>query len=191
MARIEGIGDKQANVFTRFVYAAVRRKLGRVPEPMRITAHQPKLLAGVAAMEMAQEAMRTVDPRRKGAGRDQGRHADRVSVLNRHRFCGRQKGGSFRSQTDGAGGFRKQSGVHRRREVGLALCGGDHRHAGRVGRTTLFAAMQARFDARQLVELTGGDCLGKLPGALQSCFRMPGGRLFPRRVLSAAANALT
>jgi hypothetical protein len=61
MARIEGIGDKQANVFTRTVYAAVRRKIGRVPEPMRITAYQPRLLAALGGMEMAQEAMRTVD----------------------------------------------------------------------------------------------------------------------------------
>jgi hypothetical protein len=62
MARIEGIGDKQANVFTRTVYRAVLRKIGRVPEPIRITAHQPRLLAALSGMEMAQEAMRTVDP---------------------------------------------------------------------------------------------------------------------------------
>jgi hypothetical protein len=62
MARIEGIGDKQANVFTRSIYAAVRHKLGRLPEPIRITAHQPRLLAALSGMEMAQEAMRTVDP---------------------------------------------------------------------------------------------------------------------------------
>jgi len=62
MARIEGIGDRQANVFTRTVYGAVRRKLGSVPEPVRITAHQPRLLAALSGMEMAQEAMRTVDP---------------------------------------------------------------------------------------------------------------------------------
>jgi len=62
MARIEGIGDQQANVFTRTVYGAVRRKIGRVPEPMRITAHQPRLLAALAGMETAQAAMRTVDP---------------------------------------------------------------------------------------------------------------------------------
>lgn len=62
MARIEGISDKQASVFTRTVYGAVRRKIGRVPEPVRITAHQPRLLAAVGGMEMAQEAMRSVDP---------------------------------------------------------------------------------------------------------------------------------
>ena len=62
MGRIEGIRDRQAGVFTRAVYGAVRRKIGRVPEPMRITAHQPRLLAALAGMEMAQETMRSVDP---------------------------------------------------------------------------------------------------------------------------------
>jgi hypothetical protein len=62
MARIEGIGDRQANAFTGFVYQAVKRKLGRVPEPLRIMAHQPRLLAAVSGMEMAQEGMRSVNP---------------------------------------------------------------------------------------------------------------------------------
>jgi hypothetical protein len=102
MARIQGIADKQANVFTRLVYWAVRRKIGRVPEPMRITAHQPRLLAALSGMELAQEAMRTVDPVVKG---DQGGHVNRLPFLNRHRLCGRQKGWGFRSQADGARGF--------------------------------------------------------------------------------------
>ncbi len=62
MARIRGIGDAEGNVFTRFVYSMVRRKIGSIPEPMRITAHQPKLLAALAGMEVAQEGLRTVDP---------------------------------------------------------------------------------------------------------------------------------
>ena len=62
MARIEGINVRHASAFTRFVYRAVRRKIGRVPEPVRITAHQPRLLAALSGMELAQAAMRTVDP---------------------------------------------------------------------------------------------------------------------------------
>jgi hypothetical protein len=62
MARIEGIRDKQANLFTRSVYGATRRKIGRVPESVRITAHQPRLLAALGGMELAQEGMRSVDP---------------------------------------------------------------------------------------------------------------------------------
>ena len=61
MARIAGIDEKRANLFTRLFYALVRRKIGRVPEPLRITAHQPRLLAGLGGMEMAQEAMRSAD----------------------------------------------------------------------------------------------------------------------------------
>jgi hypothetical protein len=59
---MEGIRGKQANVFTRAVYGAVERKMGRVPEPMRIAAHQSRLLGAVSGMEMAQEGMRSVDP---------------------------------------------------------------------------------------------------------------------------------
>ena len=69
MARIEGITDKQADLFTRSIYAAVRRKIGRVPEPMRITAHQPRLLAALGGMEMAQEAVCNRRSRTEGAGR--------------------------------------------------------------------------------------------------------------------------
>ena len=38
------------------------KPLGHVPEPVRITAHQPRLLAALGGMEMAQEALDTVDP---------------------------------------------------------------------------------------------------------------------------------
>jgi hypothetical protein len=62
MPRIEGIADKSAGLFTRSLYAAVRRKLGHVPEPMRLTAHQPRLLAALTDMEMAQAALHSVDP---------------------------------------------------------------------------------------------------------------------------------
>jgi hypothetical protein len=62
MARIEGIGEQQASLFASTVYSATRRKLGRVPEPLRITAHQPRLLAAVGGMELAQEGMHAIDP---------------------------------------------------------------------------------------------------------------------------------
>ena len=62
MARMEGIDDRRANLLTRSFYAVVRRKIGRVPEPVRISAHQGRLLAALGCMEMAQEGMRSVDP---------------------------------------------------------------------------------------------------------------------------------
>jgi 4-carboxymuconolactone decarboxylase len=62
MARIEGISDRRANLLTRSLYSAARRKIGRVPEPMRISAHQGRLLAATAGMELAQQAVDSLDP---------------------------------------------------------------------------------------------------------------------------------
>jgi hypothetical protein len=61
MARIKGVESRDAGWFTRFVYWMVKRKIGRVIEPIRITAHHPRLLKAVGQMEMGQEAAHTVD----------------------------------------------------------------------------------------------------------------------------------
>jgi hypothetical protein len=66
MARLPGIEPQEAGVLTRTVYTLVRRKLGqitgknRVVEPVKITAHHPKLLWASGRMEMAQAAARSV-----------------------------------------------------------------------------------------------------------------------------------
>jgi hypothetical protein len=62
MARIEGVDAKKAPLLVRLAYWFCRRKVGRVVEPVRIHAHHTRLLRGLAGMEMAQEAARTVDP---------------------------------------------------------------------------------------------------------------------------------
>ena len=62
MARIEGVEASRAGLFTRLAYWMTRRKLGRVIEPIKIHAHHPRLLRAVGAMEMGQEAARSVDP---------------------------------------------------------------------------------------------------------------------------------
>lgn len=61
MARIQGIEPNQANLFTRFVYWMTKRKIGRVVLPLKITAHQTRLLRAMGEMEMGQMAMHTVD----------------------------------------------------------------------------------------------------------------------------------
>jgi len=61
MARIDGVEARQAGLFVRFAYWLTRRKLGRVVAPVKITAHHPRLLRAMAAMEMGQEAARSVD----------------------------------------------------------------------------------------------------------------------------------
>jgi hypothetical protein len=61
MARIEGLESREAGLFARFVYWMVKRKLGRVVQPIKITAHHPRLLRAVGQMEMGQEAANTID----------------------------------------------------------------------------------------------------------------------------------
>jgi hypothetical protein len=60
MARIEGVPSEKAGLFIRFAYWMTKRKIGRVIEPIRITAHHPRLLRAMAWMEMGQEAARSV-----------------------------------------------------------------------------------------------------------------------------------
>jgi len=65
MARIRGVEANEAGLFTRFVYWMTRRKAGRVILPFKVTAHQPRLLAAVGGMEMAQQGFETVDAKLK------------------------------------------------------------------------------------------------------------------------------
>jgi hypothetical protein len=61
MARIEGVQPHGPALFLRYVYRTVRRKVGRVIQPIQITAHHPRLLWAVGQMEMGQEAAKSVD----------------------------------------------------------------------------------------------------------------------------------
>jgi hypothetical protein len=71
MARINGLEPRQAGWLTRLLYWFTRRTLrrltgkDRLPEPVKIVAHQPALLRAVGRMEMAQGAARTVERRLK------------------------------------------------------------------------------------------------------------------------------
>ena len=66
MARMQGVEPDQASWFTRLVYWLVRRKLAkltgraRLPEPIKITAHHPRLFRAMGQMELGQEAARSV-----------------------------------------------------------------------------------------------------------------------------------
>jgi 4-carboxymuconolactone decarboxylase len=66
MTRMKGVEPHEAGWFTRLVYWLVRRKVGqltgqgRLVEPIKITAHHPRLLKALGQMEMGQEAARSV-----------------------------------------------------------------------------------------------------------------------------------
>jgi hypothetical protein len=66
MARIKGVEPADAGVMTRILYWFVRRKMNQltgrpiVGEPIKITAHHPRLLRALGQMEMGQGAANSV-----------------------------------------------------------------------------------------------------------------------------------
>ena len=65
MARIRGIEANEAGILTRFLYWMTRRRVGRLIQPSKITAHQPRLLLASGQMEMGQQAVHSVDAKLK------------------------------------------------------------------------------------------------------------------------------
>jgi hypothetical protein len=66
MARMNGVEPHQAGWFTRLVYWLVRRSIGKITgsrrlvEPVKITAHHPRLLKAYGQMERGQGAATSV-----------------------------------------------------------------------------------------------------------------------------------
>lgn len=63
---MEGLEQHQASWYMRLVYWLVRRKIGKITgssrlvEPVKITAHHPRLLKAYGQMEMGVEAATSV-----------------------------------------------------------------------------------------------------------------------------------
>lgn len=65
MTSIRGLQEKKAGLLGRFAYRFSRRRFGKVPEPVRVTAHHRGLLLGMGAMELALDRSNLVDARLK------------------------------------------------------------------------------------------------------------------------------
>ncbi len=65
MARIEGVPGRKAGLMVRLAYWYLRRRFGKVPQPLTVVAHHPKLFRGFARFEWTFERSRLVDARLK------------------------------------------------------------------------------------------------------------------------------
>jgi hypothetical protein len=65
MARLSGVSDSDAGVVTRAVYAAARRRVGQVPEPLRIMALNPAVMFASGGFEIAYGMASSLDQRIK------------------------------------------------------------------------------------------------------------------------------
>jgi hypothetical protein len=53
---------RRRGLITRIIFFLTRRRVGKVPTPMQVMAHQPALLMGYARMELAQAKLSRVPP---------------------------------------------------------------------------------------------------------------------------------
>jgi hypothetical protein len=58
MARIDGLTPQRASWWQRLGFWYARRRLGKIPEPMAVSAHQPWIYGGYAAFELALDRSR-------------------------------------------------------------------------------------------------------------------------------------
>jgi AhpD family alkylhydroperoxidase len=65
MLRIQPRSAKRSGLFVRLFYWVARRRLGKVPAPVGIMAHNRWVLAAVAGYELAQERAHALAPRLK------------------------------------------------------------------------------------------------------------------------------
>jgi len=68
MARVEALTDKKAGLISRVLFAAARRRLGRVSEMWRVCAHVPKVHLGRGVFELLLDRSRLVDRRLRWLG---------------------------------------------------------------------------------------------------------------------------
>ena len=65
MARIEGVSESRASWLTRIGYWFARRKVGEVPRPLAIYAHNPWIMRAYGTFELMAERATYADKRLK------------------------------------------------------------------------------------------------------------------------------
>lgn len=65
MTRIEGVPAKQASWLTRVAYWISRRMVGKVPEPLTVSAHHPSIFRAYVGYEYYLGKAHRVDARLK------------------------------------------------------------------------------------------------------------------------------
>ena len=151
-ARIRGV-DRSSNPFVRYVFRESRKRFGKVPVPVAVTAHHPPLLVGYGMLELATERSHRMDERLK-----------QLAELKAAQLAGCEWCLDFGSALVRAKGITDEE---MRALVDYAdsdVLGRDDKlvldYATGMSRTPvevsdeLFERLRARFDEAQLVELT-------------------------------------
>ncbi len=65
MARIAGVPEDRGGWLSWLAYRFSRKRLGKVAEPLAVSAHHPWIMRGLVAYEFALDRSRRIDPRLK------------------------------------------------------------------------------------------------------------------------------
>ena len=151
-ARIRGV-ERSSNPLVRFAFRESRRRFGKVPVPVTVTAHHPPLLAGYGMFEMATERSHRMDERLK-----------ELAVLRAAQLAGCEWCLDFGSALVRAKGISEDEMRALVDYAGSELFSADDKlvldYASAMSRTpvdvpdALFERLRDRFDEAQLVELT-------------------------------------
>jgi hypothetical protein len=52
MSHIPGVPEHKANIFVRFAYWLSKKRIGKVVEPLAVTAHHPWIFAAIVPMSL-------------------------------------------------------------------------------------------------------------------------------------------
>lgn len=153
MTRIEGVPEREAGLLGRFAYRFSRRRFGKVAEPLKVTAHHPRLFSGYGAFELALDRSRLVDERLKSLAET------KVATTVGCEFCidigsalGRRSGVT-EEQLRGLHEYEESGAFSALEKLVLEYAEGMTRTPAVVGED-LFSALREHLGEAQLVELT-------------------------------------
>lgn len=175
MARKQRMGmrttERAAGFFGHVAYRLSRRRLGKVAEPLAVTAHQPCLLFGYGMMEIALERPHLVDVRLKELA------AITAALIVGYAFCIdigtflARGSGIPRQQLRDLSSFHESRAFSRVEKLVLEYTAEMTKTPAFVPET-LFEALREHFDEAQLVELTGVIALEKYRARVNHAFGM-------------------
>jgi AhpD family alkylhydroperoxidase len=155
MGRIHGVTEEQAGPFLRLVYRISRRQLGgdKLPEPVTVYAHDPLLMGGYGAFELAFERSRKAPARLKAlAEMKAAAVAGCEWCLDFGSWLSRESGVTEKQLAE-LPRFRESDAFTDDEKLVLEYAEGISKTPVNVT-DELFERLRARFDEAQIVELT-------------------------------------
>lgn len=155
MARIEGISEQNAGPLLRLVYRISRRQLGgeKLPEPVTVYAHDPLLMGGYGAFELAFERSRKAPARLKALAEMKAAAVAGCEWCLDFGSWLSQESGVTETQLRELPRFRESDAFSDDEKLVLEYAEGISKTPVDVS-DDLFERLRERFDEAELVELT-------------------------------------